>query len=91
MRIVEKFKAARAAAKTFIQHPMECMYVAALLLVVLPYLKRIEEGSKMKKYIINPVTGRRYEIRNSSSRVGRKPPPKGLWSQEKQDSTQNKT
>lgn len=44
----------------------------------------------MKKYIINPVTGSRYEIRNSSSRVGRKPPPKGLWSQEKQDSTQNK-
>lgn len=44
MRIVEKFKTAIAAAKTFIQHPMECMCVAALLLVVLPYLKWIEEG-----------------------------------------------
>lgn len=44
MRIVEKFKTARAAAKTFIQYPMECLYVAGLLLVVLPYLKWIEEG-----------------------------------------------
>lgn len=44
MMIVEKFKTARAAAKTFIQHPMECLYVTALLLVVLSYLKRIEEG-----------------------------------------------
>ena len=44
MRIVEKFKTARATAKTFIQHPMESVYVAALLLVVLPYLKWIEEG-----------------------------------------------
>ena len=42
--IVERFKTVRAAAKTFIQHPVECVYVAALLLVVLPYLKRIEEG-----------------------------------------------
>lgn len=44
MRIVEKFKTARAAAKTFIQHPMEFLYVSALLLVVLPYLKWIEGG-----------------------------------------------
>lgn len=43
MRIVEKFKTARAALKTFTQHPMECLYVVALLVVVLPYLKWIEE------------------------------------------------
>lgn len=44
----------------------------------------------MKKYIINPVTGTRYEMRKRSSKAGTKPTPKGLWNKNNAQKTHDK-